>query len=75
MGNPDLIITIKGWLSDFSVFIEGQNYATKTDAVNIAMDKFFANIKEVEKMADKPEELPAVDFTDIEIRELTPLTK
>jgi len=70
MGNPDLVITIKGWISNFTCMVKGTEYDNIKVALNKAIERFYERAAEYEKMADKPEELPAINITDIEIREL-----
>jgi len=70
MGNPDLIITIKGWVSNFSFLIKGTEYNSIKVAINKAMELFYKEAAEYERLADRPEDLPAINISDIEIREI-----
>lgn len=55
MGNPDLIIIINN--GEKSFLIKGTKYARRRGAVELAFNEWDKWVREVEELADKPEEL------------------
>lgn len=67
MGNPDLIIVFN---QIKSFFINGTDYDTRKEAINIALFKYGVYVNEVLEMAEKPEELN-LEITSINIYEFS----
>jgi hypothetical protein len=55
MGNPDLAIVFNH--GEISFFINGADYETRKEAIDIGIYKYESYIEEAKSIADKPEEL------------------
>lgn len=67
MGNPNLVIIINNGEKSFQ--IDGGYYTSRTEAILVAIEKWEKWTKEIESIADKPEEL-FFEIQDIKIVEI-----